>query len=139
MTTATHRFKLDDPRAGFTHKVHIGRLTGYITVNADEQGAPREVFIHGFGGFGSTLQGFCDTFAIMLSISLQHGVTLHTLAGKFGRMTIEPNGETDNPEIPWCWSIPDYIVTLLVHKFGTTELIHETEAIRRKDDRHHDH
>src|SRR4029079_976175 len=60
-------------RDGITHRVEFGRMDGYVTVNVDNYGKPFEVFIHGFGGFGSTMSGWCDTLSILLSLALQNG------------------------------------------------------------------
>lgn len=127
-----------DVRNGVTRKVHIGRLVGYVTVNEWPEesafaGMPREVFVHGFGGFGSTLQGLMDTFGILLSLSLQRGVELRTLAHKLARYHMDPHGETDDPEIPWAWSIPDYVITLLVYRYGDDKLIADVIEERKRD------
>lgn len=109
-------------RNGVTHKVHVSGMVGYVTMNIDDDGALREVFIHGFGTYGSTLQGWADSFAIMLSIALQRGTPLTALAPKFLNKRFDPAGKTDNPEIPWCNSIPDYIFRLLALRFHDDDL-----------------
>lgn len=103
------RRKMPDDRDGITHHVTIGGMKGYITANPQENGEVGEIFIHGFGQLGSTNAGWTNAFAIMVSIALQFGTELPMLARKFAHMKFEPNGETDNPEIPHCHSIPDYI------------------------------
>lgn len=103
------RQRFDETREGITHRVQIGGMDGYITANRFEDGRLGEIFIHGFGALGSTNAGWTNAFAIMVSISLQFGTELPMLARKFAHMRFEPNGETDNPKIPHCHSIPDYI------------------------------
>lgn len=124
------RERLDDERAGLTHLVKIGGMNGYITTNPHpDDGEVREIFIHGFGQLGSTNAGWTNAFAIMVSIALQFGTELPMLARKFAHMKFDPNGETDNPEIPHCHSIPDYIFKYIALKYGTKELQEELRVI----------
>jgi ribonucleoside-diphosphate reductase alpha chain len=116
-------------REGKTHKVHIAGQAGYITMNRNEDETLREVFIHGFGKIGSVTQGWTDSFAIMLSLWLQEGHGFDNLAKRFAYLRFEPNGETDNPKIPTCHSIPHYILRLLALEFGDDELNAELDAI----------
>jgi len=114
---------LPDTREGLTHRVVIGGMDGYLTANPrPEEGPIKEIFIHGFGKLGSTNAGWTNAFAIMLSIGLQFGTELPMLARKFAHMKYEPNGETDNPEIPHCHSIPDYIFKWIALHYGTPQL-----------------
>mgnify|MGYP003502232364 CR=1 FL=1 len=97
-------------REGLTHKVTIGGFAGHLTANVDENGDLAEVFIHGFGSFGSTHRGWTDSFGIMLSLGIRHGdLSIERLRERFATIKFEPNGATDNPDIPTCESIPDYI------------------------------
>lgn len=113
----------DTDRTGLTHGVKIGGvLKGYIVANTFDDGTLREVFLHGFGSLGSTLDGWTQSFAIMLSVSLQFGSELPMLARKFAHMRFEPNGDTDNPDLPWCASVPHYIFSWLVLHFGDDQL-----------------
>lgn len=109
-------------REGITHKVHIDGMVGYITANMDEDGELQEVFIHGFGVTGTTLQGWADTLAILLSMFLQEGGSLSRLAHKFVHKKFEPNGPTDNPDIPECASVPEYVLRWLAFRFGDEDL-----------------
>ena len=118
-------------RNGITTRVNIGGMSGYIVANwTDEDDGVFEVFVHGFGKMGSVVQGWTDAFAIMLSLGLQNGLHLETFAPLLVQMKFEPKGETDNPDIPECHSIPDYIAQWLVLKFGSRELQHRIAQIR---------
>jgi ribonucleoside-diphosphate reductase alpha chain len=127
------RKRMPTDRTGLTHRVAIGepgaQSRGYITVNRNSDGSVGEVFIGGFGQYGSTMTGMMDSFAIMFSIALQFGAEFPMLARKFAHMNFPPHGPTDNPEIPRCHSIPDYIFKWIAHKFGSAELIEELHQI----------
>lgn len=126
------RRRLPDTREGTTHAVHIGGMQGYITANQHEDGSLGEIFIHGFGQLGSTNTGWVNSFSIMLSIALQYGAELPMLARKYAHVKFEPYGETDNPDIPYCRSIPDYVFRWLALWFGDEDLHAELSAIDKK-------
>jgi ribonucleoside-diphosphate reductase alpha chain len=52
---------------------------------------------------------------------LQYGVPLETLVQKFSYMRFEPEGITNNPEIPFAKSMPDYIMRWLASRFMSTD------------------
>ncbi|MGO9247801.1 MAG: vitamin B12-dependent ribonucleotide reductase, partial [Solirubrobacteraceae bacterium] len=58
-----------------------------------------------------------NAFATAISIALQYGVPLETLVRKFSYMRFEPEGITQNPEIPFAKSMPDYIMRFLASRF----------------------
>ena len=58
-----------------------------------------------------------NSFATAISIALQYGVPLETLVQKFTYMRFEPEGITQNPEIPFAKSMPDYIMRWLASRF----------------------
>jgi ribonucleoside-diphosphate reductase alpha chain len=58
-----------------------------------------------------------NSFATAISIALQYGVPLETLVSKFCYMRFEPEGITQNPEIPFAKSMPDYIMRWLASRF----------------------
>ena len=62
-----------------------------------------------------------NAFATAISISLQYGVPLATLVEKFSYMRFEPEGITQNPEIPFAKSMPDYIMRWLASRFLDTD------------------
>ncbi|MGZ6709243.1 MAG: TSCPD domain-containing protein, partial [Solirubrobacteraceae bacterium] len=60
-------------------------------------------------------------FATAISIALQYGVPLETLVQKFSYMRFDPEGITQNPEIPFAKSMPDYIMRWLASRFLDTD------------------
>ncbi len=52
-----------------------------------------------------------DSFAVVVSLALQHGVpldALEALVNKFSNTRFEPSGVTHNPEIPIAKSVVDF-------------------------------
>ena len=80
-----------------------------------------EIFLTDIGKEGSTLRGMMNSFATSISIALQYGVPLDTLVEKFSYMRFEPEGITQNPEIPFAKSMPDYIMRWLASRFLDTD------------------
>ena len=66
---------------------------------------------------GSTVGGLMDTIGTLTSMSLQYGVPLDALVGKFTHMRFEPAGWTGNPDIPNAKSVVDYIFRWLGIQF----------------------
>jgi len=68
-----------------------------------------------------------DSFALAVSIALQHGVPLKLLCEKFAHTRFEPSGWTNNPEIGFAKSIMDYIFRWLQLRFltGQQQLLFE--------------
>jgi ribonucleoside-diphosphate reductase alpha chain len=120
-----------EDRPGITHSINIGGTKGYLTANYSDEGTLHEVFVHGFGKLGSTTQGWTDSFCIMLSLGLQNGLRLRTFAPRLVQMKFEPNGYTDDPRIPFCYSIPDYVCRWLAHHFGDIKLKEELAEIHQ--------
>src|SRR5207302_5617248 len=88
-----------------------------ITAGMYEDGSVGEIFLTDIGKEGSTLRGMMNSFATAISIALQYGVPLETLVRKFSYMRFEPEGITQNPEIPFAKSMPDYIMRWLASRF----------------------
>jgi ribonucleoside-diphosphate reductase alpha chain len=112
------RHKLQEERASITHKFNIGGHEGYITVGLYPNGEPGELFIT-MAKEGSTVSGLMDSFALAVSISLQHGVPLKLFCEKFAHTRFEPSGWTSNPDIGFAKSIMDYIFRWLQLRFLT--------------------
>lgn len=112
MTTEPIRRRLPVTRNSKTHKFHLGGSDGYFTVGEYEDGSPGEIFIQ-MAKAGSTINGLMDSIAILISLSLQHGVPLETLVNKFSHVRFEPEGITRNPEIPFSKSVMDYLARWL--------------------------
>ncbi len=118
---APARRRMPRERQSITHKFSIGGHEGYITAGMYEDGTVGEIFLTDIGKEGSTLRGMMNSFATSISISLQYGVPLETLVQKFAYMRFDPEGITQNPEIPFAKSMPDYIMRWLASRFLDTD------------------
>jgi ribonucleoside-diphosphate reductase alpha chain len=115
------RKRMPRERQSITHKFSLGGHEGYITAGMYEDGTVGEIFLTDIGKEGSTLRGMMNSFATAISIALQYGVPLQTLVEKFSYMRFDPEGITQNPEIPFAKSMPDYIMRWLASRFLDTD------------------
>jgi ribonucleoside-diphosphate reductase alpha chain len=125
------RHKLQEERASITHKFKVGDHEGYITVGLYPSGEPGELFIT-MAKEGSTVSGLMDSFALAVSIALQHGVPLKLLCEKFAHTRFEPSGWSGNPDIGYAKSIMDYIFRWLQLRFLTGQQQFLFENLRPK-------
>jgi ribonucleoside-diphosphate reductase alpha chain len=119
------RRRMPQTRTSITHKFSIGGHEGYITAGTYDDGTLGEIFLTDIGKEGSTLRGMMNSFATAISIALQYGVPLETLVEKFSFMRFEPEGITQNPEIPFAKSMPDYIMRWLASRFLDADIQEE--------------
>ena len=112
------RHKLQEERASITHKFKVGDHEGYITVGLYPNGDPGELFVT-MAKEGSTVSGLMDSFALAVSIALQHGVPLKLFCEKFAHTRFEPSGWSGNSDIGYAKSIMDYIFRWLQLRFLT--------------------
>lgn len=115
-----YRRRLPDERKSVTHKFSVGGHEGYITAGMYEDGSPGEIFITQ-AKQGSVVSGLMDGFATAISMALQYGVPLNVLCNKFTNTRFEPQGFTNNKNIPIAKSILDYIFKWLATKFLSQE------------------
>ena len=125
------RHKLQEERASITHKFKVGDHEGYITVGLYPNGEPGELFIT-MAKEGSTVSGLVDSFALAVSIALQHGVPLKLFCEKFAHTRFEPSGWSGNPDIGYAKSIMDYIFRWLQLRFLTGQQQMLFENLRLK-------
>ena len=130
------RKRMPAERQSITHKFSIAGHEGYITAGMYEDGTVGEIFLTDIGKEGSTLRGLLNSFATAISISLQYGVPLETLVQKFAYMRFEPEGITQNSEIPFAKSMPDYIMRWLASRFLDVDVQEElgilTQEVRAR-------
>ena len=114
------RNRLPSTRKGITHRAVIHtdgkRIKFFITVNCYENGTPAELFLT-FDESGGAVDGWADVWSAAISVSLQHGEPLKNIIAKYSYVQFEPQGQTDNPDIRFCKSVPDYVVRFLALQF----------------------
>jgi ribonucleoside-diphosphate reductase alpha chain len=73
-----------------------------------------------------------DSFALAVSIALQHGVPLKLFCEKFAHTRFEPSGWSGNPDIGYAKSIMDYIFRWLQLRFltGQQQMLFENFRVR---------
>jgi ribonucleoside-diphosphate reductase alpha chain len=133
------RKRMPRERESITHKFWIAGHEGYITAGKYEDGTVGEIFLTDIGKEGSTMRGLLNAFATAISIGLQYGVPLDVFVRKFSYMRFEPEGMTQNPEIPFAKSMPDYIMRWLASRFiedvdALEDLGILTQEVRAKKD-----
>ena len=99
-------------RSGHTTSVTIGAERFCLTANQRADGSLGEVFIH-WGKHGTSAAGLVNSYAVALSLGLQHHVPLGELIRPGLDQFFVPNGHTDDPEIPRVRSAVDYIARRL--------------------------
>ncbi len=120
---APERRRLPMTRNGLIHKFRVGTTKAYIRIGLYPDNSLGEVFLT-VDKAGSTLQGLMDSFATLLSLSLQYGIPLAVLAKKFRHVRFEPAGFTGDRNIPSASSLIDYVFAWLQQQF----LKEETKA-----------
>ncbi|HEY2931772.1 MAG TPA: vitamin B12-dependent ribonucleotide reductase [Acidobacteriota bacterium] len=99
------------------HEFRIRGFKGFLTMGMyPEDNTLGEIFLN-FAKQGSTLQGMAMAWAIAISMGLQRGVPLEDYVRMFAHMSFEPAGLTNNSQIPFATSIPDYVVRYLATKY----------------------
>lgn len=124
------RKRLPDERRSLTHHFEINARNrdgeieahdGYLTVGLYEDGSPGELFVRHGKASPDLWRGLLDDFAVAVSLALQYGADVETIARKFRGTRYEPSGYTANPKIPRCTSPTDYIARWLLLKFTKPE------------------
>ena len=82
------RHRLPVTRKGTTTKIQCGAVSLYVTINADAQGVPREMFAKADQGW----QGWCDALAVTASLAMQYGCPLADILAKWRGMRFAPDG-----------------------------------------------
>lgn len=107
-------------KPGFIHRFRVDGSKYYLAVSVQD-GKPYEMFITAKKA-GSTTMGMLSTWAITFSKAMQSGVSLEKLCKAHLGSRFEPNGFTDDKEIPICTSVPDYICKWLLKQFSRRDL-----------------
>jgi ribonucleoside-diphosphate reductase alpha chain len=128
------RRRLPDRRRGYTQKAVVGGHKVFLRTGEYEDGALGEIFID-MHKEGAAFRSLMNSFAIAISIGLQHGVPLEKFVDQFLFSRFEPNGIVmGNDRIKMSTSIIDYIFReLAINYLGRSELAHVSEEDLRHD------
>ncbi len=119
------RRRLPHRRNGYTQKAVIGGHKIYLRTGEYEDGTIGEIFVD-MHKEGAAFRSLMNSFAIAISLGLQHGVPLEEFIEAFIYTRFEPNGiVSGNDSIKMSTSIIDYIFReLAISYLGRNELAH---------------
>ncbi len=128
------RRKLPNRRGGYTQKAEVGSHKLYLRTGEYSDGTLGEIFLD-MHREGAAFRSLMNSFAIAISLGLQHGVPLEEFAEAFLFSRFEPNGFVQgNKSIKRATSIIDYIFReLAITYLGRTDLAHVSEEDLRSD------
>lgn len=127
------RERLPDTRRSITHKCVINakdrRVKLSLIAGLYPDGRPGELFIYG-NDEDSATRGVLHAMASFISLLLQTGTPIEKIAEKIAFSRFEPAGFTENPDIPNCSSLTDYIGCWLIKTFPRKEAdTHQTQPV----------
>ncbi len=122
------RRKLPHRRAGYTQKAVVGGHKIYLRTGEYSDGTLGEIFLD-MHREGAAFRSLMNSFAIAISLGLQHGVPLEEFVEAFLFSRFEPNGFVQgNKSIKRATSIIDYIFReLAITYLGRDDLTHVSE------------
>lgn len=128
------RRKLPHRRAGYTQKAVVGGHKIYLRTGEYYDGTLGEIFLD-MHREGAAFRSLMNSFAIAISLGLQHGVPLEEFAEAFLFSRFEPNGFVQgNKSIRRATSIIDYIFReLAITYLDRDDLVHVSEEDLRGD------
>ena len=131
------RRRLPDRRKGYTQKAIVGGHKVFLRTGEYEDGTLGEIFVD-MHKEGAAFRSLMNSFAIAISIGLQHGVPLEKFADQFLFSRFEPNGMVmGNDRIKMATSIIDYVFReLAITYLGRDDLAHVSEEDLRHDTLH---
>ena len=124
------RQTLPAKRRGYTIKAKVGGQPLFVRTGEYGDGTLGEIFLD-MAKEGATMRSLMNSFAIAISIGLQHGVPLEEFVDKFTFTRFEPSGPVDHPNIKTATSVLDYVFRLLAYEYlDRTDLVHVQDPNR---------
>ncbi len=126
------RRKMPNRRGGYTQKATIAGHKVYLHTGEYTDGTLGEIFLD-MHREGAAFRSLMNSFAIAISLGLQHGVPLEEYVDAFLFSRFEPSGMVEgNKSIKMTTSIIDYIFReLAITYLGRTDLAHvQAEDLR---------
>ena len=117
------RRELPARRSGYTQKAAVGGHKLFLRTGEYADGQLGEIFV-GLHKEGAAFRGLMDSFAIAVSMGLQHGVTLSEFVETFTFTRFGPDGPVEgDPAVGRATSLLDYIFrNLAVNYLGKTDI-----------------
>lgn len=113
------RERLPNRRRTVTQKAVVGDLSIYTAVSRFPDGRLAEMFIRLSQRDGSAFRTLMDTFAVVLSIAIQHGVPPLALASAMRGVRFDPSGPVEGDDrVRDCTSIVDYLGRVIEVEVG---------------------
>jgi len=110
---ASVRYRLPKKRRGFTQEARIAGHKVFLRTGDYEDGQLGEIFID-MHKEGASFRSLMNSFAIAISMGLQHGVSLAEYVETFTFTRFEPQGPVEgHPNIKFSTSIIDYVFRVL--------------------------
>ena len=119
------RKALPSRRNHITQRVRIGgKRILYLSVDNDE--SPNEIFIRIRGDAGSEKVCLYDVVARLISLALQEGIAIESIAERLLATRMDPSGPVEGDEyVKFCDGTADFIGRyLLIRYCGRNELAH---------------
>lgn len=132
-----NRRRLPNRRGGYTQKAVVGGHKVFLRTGEYEDGTLGEIFID-MHKEGAAFRSLMNSFAIAVSIGLQHGVPLEKFVDQFIFSRFEPNGMVDGHDrIKMATSIIDYMFReLAINYLDRDDLAHVHPEDLRTDTLH---
>jgi len=109
----TVRYRLPKKRRGFTQEAKIGGHKVFLRTGEYEDGQLGEIFID-MHKEGAAFRSLMNSFAIAVSMGLQHGVSLGEYVDQFTFTRFEPQGAVEgHANVKFATSIIDYVFRVL--------------------------
>lgn len=128
------RQRLTKRRFGFTQEVNVGGHKIYLRTGEYKDGKLGEIFID-MHKEGATMRSLLNSFAIAVSLALQHGVPLEEFVDAFVHTKFEPKGIViGDDNIRMASSILDYIFKALgIAYLDRTDLANHQNGVALSD------
>jgi len=109
---ATTARRMPRARHSSTMSFAFAGLEGSLTTGTHPDGQLGEVVLR-MGKQGSTLAGLAEPFSAVTTLALQYGVLMDLLIEHLRGLRFEPDGSTDDEEIPQATSVMDRVARRL--------------------------
>jgi ribonucleoside-diphosphate reductase alpha chain len=131
------RRRLPNRRGGYTQKAVVAGHKVFLRTGEYEDGTLGEIFID-MHKEGAAFRSLMNSFAIAISIGLQHGVPLEKFVDQFIFSRFEPNGMVEGHDrIKMATSVIDFLFReLAINYLGRHDLAHVKEEDLRHDALH---